>query len=707
MFNMHRLMGLDFETYGAVSLPDHGLERYVADKSFTPLIACTASFSEGGGLLVTRFDFTDPATFYTEVTRLRSWLSGRIVCAHNAGFEQRVLQWLGIELPTENIVDTAVVARAAGAGGKLEAAAPQLLGTDKLEDGWRLIKLFSIPSKEQLERGERYFDTGLKSEHVEDWETFNVYCELDAKLSLKLAWEIGFQLGLIGSDELRYQAVTMEMNQRGWHVDVACVEEMQRRYLENVEAAVEEFRITHDAEDLNLNSLPQLKAWCLERGIKANSFDEKNVAKLHSRISKRLAACDDGSKPLAFEKYHQYCEVLSLLETKQILGGSSLKKLQVILDTVSEDDRLRDQYLHVGAGQTWRTTGRSVQMQNLKRLSTVADMGELDDPDSEWDNEQLAANLRQVFTATDPNGALIVGDFSSIESRGLAWLACAWWKCEAYRQGKDMYKVLAAEMFGVHYDDVTKEQRQAGKVGELSCGYNAGGEAVRAFAEGMGIELNEAEAAKLVFDWRASNPEVVNLWGRLDECLLEGFKRGEFRTPVGYDYMVVIRHWPTPESLLAQHPKAQSLVLELRDSEGKTMLRRIFHGCYERGRGLCYYKPSQLKNGDLWSNHFTDPKTKQVRFYNIYGGKLAGILTQSFCRELFFRALVKVHSYCRNTEGLDLIGQFHDEIVLDWRPGGDLDLAVAESVLERFMSSTTIKGFPMAAEIKHDYRYTK
>src|SRR5690606_27019605 len=60
-------------------------------------------------------------------------------------------------------------------------------------------------------------------------------------------------------------------------------------------------------------------------------------------------------------------EVKALLETKQEIGGSTLSKLPKILDLVGPDDQLRDQYLHVGAGQTYRTTGRGVQMQNLKK----------------------------------------------------------------------------------------------------------------------------------------------------------------------------------------------------------------------------------------------------------------------------------------------------------------------------------------------------
>lgn len=135
-------------------------------------------------------------------------------------------------------------------------------------------------------------------------------------------------------------------------------------------------------------------------------------------------------------------------------------------------------------------------------------------------------------------------------------------------------------------------------------------------------------------------------------------------------------------------------------------MRRIFHGVYERGRSLCYYRPTDRKSGPVWVNHFKDPKTKQVRFYNIYGGKLAGILTQSLCRQVFFGALRGIHEWAELRDNVHVVGQFHDEIVLDWEPG-PMGLDDTKKALEFYMSETRLRGFPLEAEIKDDYRYTK
>lgn len=702
------LVGLDFETYGSVDLRKHGLDRYISDPYFMPLIGSMyyervnlSAPTHGGSPhreLIQEFDFVVNMDRAKE--ELRQATQSARIAAHNSGFEIAVLNWLDIQPPLVEVIDTAVVARIHGAGSKLEAAAPQLLGVDKMEEGRALIKLFSIPGKYQEENGSKAFDPRIVADHPAEWKLFKKYCGLDSKLCYRLAKEFG-----LSEKEQDFQVITQKMNMLGWHVDVALVEEMQRRYLENLELEREHFAQTYDA-DLNLNSLKQLKEWCADRGVKATSFDEKHVSSMLSKIEAKLNGPAGGA--LTEMQVYQYGEVRAMLKTKQILGGSSLKKLQVILDITGEDARLRDQYVHCGAGQSLRTTGRSVQMQNLKRLGKgKIDMDTLLIDEHDYDNDTLAENIRQLFTATDPAGALIVGDFKSVESRGLAWLAHEDWKLDAYRREQDLYVVLA-EKFG--------KDRQFGKVGELSCGYQAGPDAVREFAAKMGTPLTEGEASQLVYSWRDACPRTVEFWDTLNTMLHQVVSEsGPAYWELSDGFRLKISTMETPDSLVKQHGHSViSIEVIVLDPKGSPFLRRVFLGAHERGRNICYYKPSDRKTGDLWKNHYTDPKTKKVRFYEIYGGKLAGILTQSFCRELFFQSLKVVDEWTSRFPNLNLVGQFHDEIVLDWAPVLDRDDRGGESLdwfcvrLEDLMSDPGLaRSFPLAAEVKHDYRYTK
>ena len=685
-----KMIGLDFETYGSVDLPTHGLDRCISDPHFQPLIA-TIVWEDSTAEV---FDFVDD---YTESRlRLIECIGDNTIVAHNAGFEQAVLAWMGVSLPSERFIDSAVLARAAGAAGKLEAAAPQLLGMDKVETGWDLIKLFSIPKDEQV-----VFDPQIVVDNPKEWEQFKYYCMVDAELGLRIA-----QLCVprTSSFELENNAVTMDMNKVGWNVDLDLVRNMQLRYLTNVENAVNQFRQLTGAVELNLNSHTQLKEWCADRGVKATSFDEAHVARLLKSIDKKLQS------QLPEKKFHAYREVHLLLHTKQIMGGSSLKKLKTIIDTVGTDGRLHDQYLHCGAGATYRTTGRGVQMQNLKRLNGEGnDMSELWVEDVEWSNDKLAANLRQVFTASDPDGFLIVGDFASVESRGLAWQAGEQWKLDAYYAGEDLYKVQAGLIFNKHKAHITKAERTVGKVGELACGYGAGGGAVKDFAAKMGVDMSEPEAAKLVRDWRGANPEIVNYWNHLDDALHQAVETGQRQTV--FTPTVVVEFIPelAPQSLRDQvgNQSLRSLSIGLGVNK-REVFTRVIHGTHVVGRNIHYWKPSDRKTGDLWTNFWVNPKTKQRQPFSVYGGKLSGLLTQSLCRELFFESLRGMSHAITMMPGINvqIVGQFHDEIVLDWVPG-PLTLDSAKALLNEHMSTCSLPGFPLAAEIKHDYRYTK
>ena len=703
---MPDLIGLDFETYSDVDLKKHGLYRYTESPFFRPLLVGLATPAASSW-------YFDISQHSKQLAReyIGDAIHDSTIVAHNVPFERRVLAWLDLHYPAKRFIDSAVVARAVGAASKLEAAAPQLLGVDKMDEGTKLIRMFSVPGKHQEANGNNAFDSEITTLNRREWDQFGQYCALDAKLGLNIVLQY---ISWLTPAEQDYSAITLRMNETGWCVDVPLVEEMQRRYLENQEVALQEFRFRYAEPDLNLNSLKQMKEWCAARGVKANSFSKERVEKLIAALDKKFE-----DKTITAQQWDNYKAVWDLLHTKQILGGSSLKKLKVILNIATLDSeepethRLRDQYVHIGAGQTWRTTGRSVQMQNLKRLrAEVDDMDELvDDPESEWDNSKLADNLRQVFTATDPNGRLLVGDFSSVESRGLAYLAGEQWKLAAYRKGQDLYIALASQMFGVPYGSIGKRdpRRQTGKVGELSCGYGAAEGAIVAFAAGMGVELTEAEGVDIKQNWRAANPTIVQFWWKLDEMLKRVVELGSTETHGLPDGLRLrFQRVPTPDSLTKLHKDARSVEMQVVDRYGTAVMRRYFHGCYMRGKNVGYYKPSELKSGNLWRNHYKDPKTKQVRFYELYGGKLAGILTQSFCRELFMQSLAQVHTWTTQHGQVQLVGQFHDEIVVDWKPGASVSLDDAMRQMRRCMSDPGIAAsFPLAAEIKSDYRYTK
>ena len=715
---MVNYIGLDFETYSNVDLKKHGLARYIAGADFTVLCASLAGDLNGSAVDESReYDFItadEPERAKADFLSYLKTLLGNVgnrVYAQNVGFERAVLAHMGLSsMYYMRIRDSAVIARCEGASSSLEQSLKQLTGLAKIEQGAGLIQKFSVPNDWNDHKPPTAELILGDADSFKKWVDFKVYCTADAQGSQRLGWLYGAHVNT--KRERRYEKLTALQNQRGWPVDVKLVREMQYRYLQNLEEELANFQTTWDPQQtLNFNSPKQLVKWCKDRGVKAESFDTQHVEALLPKITAKIATLD-----VHDPKVKGYVEVEAMLRTKQILGGTGLKKLQVLLDTVSADGRLRDQYMHCGAGQSYRTTGRGVQMQNIKRLSgELLDMDDVFDPAIELDNDTLGKNLRQVFTSSHPDGELIVGDFSAVESRGLAWLAGADWIIDAYRKGQDLYKVLASQIFSVDYDDVTKDQRQTGKLGILSCGYQAGPVAVGRVAAAMRITLaGEDGPLKLVRDWRAKNPEIVQLWNDIDEALHTTVDSGN-TTKIRLSNGLKLAFEPrdTPNSLAAIHPGAMSVGMRLLGADGQEILERVFHGCYKRGRNVCIYKPSDSKTGPAWKNHFKDPKTKEVRFFDIYGGKIAGILTQSYCREMFFSSMLHLEGVLEDVPNAEIIGQFHDEIVVNWTPKpsatSGLTLDETMKLMERAMSTVDdhSKGFPLVADIKHAYRYIK
>lgn len=711
-------IGLDFETYSDVPIKQ-GLDRYMSSPDFRVLLGGVARESSpfGDPEVEESFDFATghSAARDNALGKFRELIQNAdIIVAHNAPFERGCLRALNIpeQWWEHKMRDSAVLARILGASSRLEFAAPQLLpvGT-KMPEGKELIKMFSVPRHDGTARVDEWMKWQPGEGIALAWEKFIEYCIQDARLGL-LLWRRYKQMAV--GIEFSYENLTDEMNTAGWPVDLPLVHEMNSRYHDNLDDLLDDFRKQHDPRgELNFNSPKQLAEWCKERGILVKSLDQTHLPKVQKAVIKRAE-----SLALGHPQFVKYSEILDMLSVKRSMGGSSLTKLQTIIDQTGSDGRLRGQYMHCGAGQTLRTSGRGVQMQNLKQLGEVVD--DVDELMSRgvdrtwWSNTELAKNIRQVFKSDKPQGKIIVGDFKAVEARGLPWLADQEWTLEAFRQGKDLYKVMAARMYNTSYESVTKELRRAGKVGVLACGYGAGPKAVRSFAEKMGIDFTEREATSIVNDWREANTDIVDLWATLDRGLrdlLEGdslvgepiFYSLRDRTEVGFCKI------PTPASLTSEVPNAQTVEMRL-VHKGTTHLRRYFQGVHFDGKDICYAKPNETRSGKLWRTRwFKDGASGK---FKLYGGKLTGILTQSLCRELFFSSMADLDNRLVNAPNAEIIGQFHDEIVVHWWPGVEendvhVPLDTVIKAMELAMTDSELEDFPLDVSIGHAQRYIK
>lgn len=130
------------------------------------------------------------------------------------------------------------------------------------------------------------------------------------------------------------------------------------------------------------------------------------------------------------------------------------------------------------------------------------------------------------FALTAPPGhKLVVADASQIEVRVLAWLAGDEVMLQAFREGRDPYKVFAVDLYGLADEsEVTVEQRRVAKSAVLGLGFGAGPGGFVAYCEGMGVPMDITEAERVVATYRRSRGAVVRYWRSLKGIEREGHK---------------------------------------------------------------------------------------------------------------------------------------------------------------------------------------
>lgn len=112
-----------------------------------------------------------------------------------------------------------------------------------------------------------------------------------------------------------------------------------------------------------------------------------------------------------------------------------------------------------------------------------------------------------------PHGHVIIDcDSSQIEARVLAWLAGQDDLVQAFADGEDVYKQMAAIIYAVAVEDVTKEQRFVGKTTILGAGYGMGAIRFVDQLKTFNFEMDIDEARRVIKVYRDTYFHIVRLW---------------------------------------------------------------------------------------------------------------------------------------------------------------------------------------------------
>jgi DNA polymerase len=586
-----------------------------------------------------------------------------------AGFEPVV--WLKIMVERHRFppildqrwIDQRATASALALPRKLEEILPALgLPIEKDNEGQRLVRSLSRPDR----RSGKYPE--LTPEILARVAKYN---RLDIA-ALEAMHSQG--LGALPASERAVWELDQKINARGIAIDVDFVEAAKRIAGQVMGEAIAEF--AELTGGLSPHQVQKTREWLQGRAWALPNLGAETVSE----------ALEHGGLP---------DDVKRVLEIRQVTAATSLKKLDAMLACVGPDGRARGLLQYHGA-HTGRWTGQLIQPQNFPRptLEEDVDPEELaaavktGDPDRlrGWGKpvDVLVSGLRHALTAAD--GAMLgAGDFSSIEACVLLALAGCHDKCDLIAQGADVYRNMAATIYGldrdafmaIPQDDLSpeqSEQRRIGKNGVLGCGFGIGAEGFhRRFLKH--VEDGKELAARIIAIYRNQwAPEVPKLWRDLEQTARRAMLRPD-KTVVancGVSYRL---------TTLAGLP---CLVCELLNGKPLYYANARIDGEDKFGRPRWIY------------NAYSQGRWDQ---YEPWGGQLTENVVSALARELLVHAM-----FALEDAGYPIVFTVHDEIVVEHAD-------VTKEAMERIMSArppwAEKLGVPVKAKAWTGKRYKK
>ena len=602
-------ISIDLETYSSVDLGKSGVYKYAESEDFEILLFAY-SIDDGEVKVI---DLESGEIIPEEIL---SALSDESVekWAFNANFERVCLsKFLGERLEPQGWYCTMIWSAYLGLPLSLEKVGEVLkLDKQKMNEGKTLIRYFSIPCKPTKTNGMR--TRNLPHHDLKKWSIFKEYNQRDVETEMAIKKKLS-AFPMPHSEWENYW-IDQNINDRGILIDEILVDsaiefdEILRE--ENMDRAIELTGLE------NPNSPLQLKEWLNKKGLEIESLAKKDVESALKNA--------EG-------------DIKEVLELRQELSKSSVRKYDAMKNVRGKDNRARGLIQFYGANRTGRYSGRLIQVQNLRRnnlkdLELARSLVKNRDFETmeilyESPSDILSQLIRTAFIAKEGT-RFIISDFSAIEARVLAWLAGEQWVLDAFENGEDIYCRTASRMFGVPVEKhgVNGHLRQKGKIATLACGYQGALGALKAMG-GIEMGLSEDELQSIVDSWREANPNIVSLWWDIDSVVKRVAKT---RTKEKYKSLVIsyekgILFIELPSKRRLAYPKA------------KIGMNRF------GGESVVY---EGVVVGNKWDK------------IESYGGKFVENIVQAIARDILAETMMRLEE-----KGFNIVMHIHDEVVIE------------------------------------------
>lgn len=604
-----RTLSIDIETYSSVDLAKSGVYRYAEAPDFEIILF---GYSVDAGPV----QVVDLASGEAIPQKIQSAILDSKVMkwAFNAQFERVCLsKYFGVWLEPDSWRCTMVWSAYLGLPLSLEGAAI-ITGADKkkLTEGKELIRYFSVPCKPTRSNDGR---TRNLPEHAPDkWDRFKAYNLRDVEAELSIQAKL--QKFPVPEEEWQNYILDQQINDRGIQLDL----ELVSKAIQCDEKVREELtsRLKELTELENPNSVAQMKKWLSENGFETDSLDKASVKALLKEAPDHLS---------------------EVLELRQLLAKSSVKKYSAMENAVCSDGRARGLLQFYGANRTGRFAGRLIQVQNLpqnhlpdlEQVRCLVRGGHYEALELLYDSIPgvLSELIRTAFVPKK-GYKFIVADFSAIEARVIAWLAGETWRNEVFATHGKIYEASASQMFRVPIEGITKGSplRQKGKIAELALGYGGSVGALKAMGA-LDMGLTEEELKPLVYAWRNSNPNIVRLWWDVDRAVKEA---------------------------VTERCRTETHRISFEYRSGMLLIR------LPSGRQLTYVKP-RIGINSFGSESVTYEGiggTKKWERIESYGPKFVENIVQALSRDILCYSMRKL-----DEKDFDIVMHVHDEVVLE------------------------------------------
>lgn len=701
---------LDFETQSTVDLKDVGSKKYIEDSN-TEMLSLVCKYDDyilvwlnsltSPDYIINRHNFEHP--LLTPIVRnnieiVRSptlpksmlfMLNGNHeLCAHNATFDKMCWEKFVSKEPVKWF-DTLPCARAGGYPGELEKLSLLLTGYGK-DEGSKAMKLLT---NIKIKNGKKIRPVGTKVL----WEQLVQYNIIDVLL-LEMIYNIVKDYG-----EPDVIEVDRIINERGIHVDRNLIVQLYGLYTYNEVKSKSEWDVI--TGDLNPRSPLQIKEWLKSKGYRLPD-DSLNKQKLEQFFNNP----DDyeNDEYLDNRESASIVEALRLRQNIVRAGRSKIERMAML--TQLDTDTITHQLVYYGA-HTGRFSGRGLQPHNFARGRDVIDVEKLlvkarktklklkDIIDAANKASKLAAEKGQMPVSVSevlstltrsciiPQRGYIFGicDYGQIEARAVAWLADETVLLKQFADDLDPYKHMAAKVFGIEATDVSKEQRQIGKIVILACGYGMSAGKFDANCRviyNINLEGAGTSALDCVNSYRdtykriAGNPRTrQGIWQRYHDAAhncIAGYGIQEVG-PVKFQYddNTLMIHLPSTRILYYRNCSVQ-----------------------DRVPGYC---------ATLGLEPFVIPTIVYTHPHGYEGSLYGGLITENVAQAVARDILVKSGLISLERLGLYIPLHVHDEILSQLAHPKQLDL------MGRTMSTPPkwAKGFPLLVEGYTCNYYTK